>query len=123
MIREALFIKGHTAIVQRIGTIGASLIERFLAAGKFVVEKEGSVANSELELGSVTVEIHADHPVQSLQRPPLPGRGDCSVRPLVPTHVAELLAERGVEVDPSCIWRWVHGSSRSISMSTGRTRG
>ena len=67
----------------------------------------GSVANSELELGSVTVEIHADHPVQSLQRPSLPGRGDCSVRPLVPPiplayqHVAELLAERGVEVDPS----------------------
>jgi len=22
-------------------------------------------------------------------------------------HVSELLAERGVEVDPSCIWRWV----------------
>ena len=22
-------------------------------------------------------------------------------------HVSELLAERGVEVDPSCVWRWV----------------
>src|ERR1700751_1347097 len=27
--------------------------------------------------------------------------------PLSYEHVAELLAERGVEVDPSCIWRWV----------------
>jgi len=27
--------------------------------------------------------------------------------PLVYEHVAELLAERGVAVDPSCIWRWV----------------
>ena len=27
--------------------------------------------------------------------------------PLAYKHVAELLAERGVEVDPSCIWRWV----------------
>jgi len=27
--------------------------------------------------------------------------------PLAYEHAAELLAERGVEVDPSCIWRWV----------------
>ena len=27
--------------------------------------------------------------------------------PLAYEHVAELLAERGVGVDPSCIWRWV----------------
>src|SRR4030095_1489972 len=27
--------------------------------------------------------------------------------PLAYEHVAELLAERGVDVDPSCIWRWV----------------
>src|SRR5262249_41792231 len=27
--------------------------------------------------------------------------------PLAYEHVSELLAERGVEVDPSCIWRWV----------------
>jgi IS6 family transposase len=27
--------------------------------------------------------------------------------PLACQHVAELLAERGVEVYPSCIWRWV----------------
>ena len=35
------------------------------------------------------------------------------MRALVPAialayqHVSEILAERGVEVDPSCIWRWV----------------
>ena len=27
--------------------------------------------------------------------------------PLSYQHVSEFLAERGVEVDPSCIWRWV----------------
>ena len=27
--------------------------------------------------------------------------------PLSYQHVAELLAERGMDVDPSCIWRWV----------------
>ena len=27
--------------------------------------------------------------------------------PLAYEHVSELLAERGVAVDPSCIWRWV----------------
>src|SRR5215470_11053053 len=27
--------------------------------------------------------------------------------PLAYQHVSELLAERGVQVDPSCIWRWV----------------
>jgi transposase-like protein len=27
--------------------------------------------------------------------------------PLSYEHVAELAAERGVEVDASCIWRWV----------------
>jgi hypothetical protein len=27
--------------------------------------------------------------------------------PLAYEHVAELLAEHGVEKDPSCIWRWV----------------
>ena len=26
--------------------------------------------------------------------------------PLAYEHVSEILAERGVEVDPSCIWRW-----------------
>ncbi|MGA7314450.1 MAG: IS6 family transposase, partial [Silvibacterium sp.] len=27
--------------------------------------------------------------------------------PLAYEHVAELLAERGLEVDASCVWRWV----------------
>ena len=31
----------------------------------------------------------------------------CLRYPLAHEHVTELLAERGVEVDPSCIWRWV----------------
>ena len=30
--------------------------------------------------------------------------------PLSYEHVAELLAERGVEVDASCIWRWVQAN-------------
>jgi IS6 family transposase len=34
--------------------------------------------------------------------------------PLAYEHVAELLAERGVEVDPSCIWRWVQAPKSSI---------
>ena len=52
---------------------------------------------------------------------PFPGRGDSAVRPLVPTlyvayeHVAELLAERGVEVDPSCIWRWVQAYAPELN--------
>ncbi len=33
--------------------------------------------------------------------------------PLAYEHVAELLAERGIEVDASCIWRWVQAYSRS----------
>jgi transposase, IS6 family len=43
------------------------------------------------------------------------------VRPLVPTislayeHVSELLAERGVEVDPSCIWRWVQAYALELN--------
>jgi len=30
-------------------------------------------------------------------------------------HVAELLAERGVEVDPSCIWRWVQAYAPELN--------
>jgi hypothetical protein len=45
--------------------------------------------------------VDADHPDRSLQRAPY-------LRyPLAYEHVAELLAERGIDVDPSCIWRWV----------------
>src|SRR5947207_7469579 len=34
--------------------------------------------------------------------------------PLAYEHVAELLAERGVEVDPSCIWRWVQAYAQEL---------
>src|SRR5262252_9069970 len=35
--------------------------------------------------------------------------------PLAYEHVAELLAERGVEVDPSCIWRWVQAYAPELN--------
>src|SRR5262245_49200342 len=45
--------------------------------------RHGSTAK--LVMRSGRVEVHADHPDQSVQRTPFSGRGDCSVRPLVPT--------------------------------------
>ena len=35
--------------------------------------------------------------------------------PLAYEHVAELLVERGVEVDPSCIWRWVQAYAPELN--------
>ena len=35
--------------------------------------------------------------------------------PLAYEHVAELLAERGVEVDASCIWRWVQAYAPELN--------
>ena len=35
--------------------------------------------------------------------------------PLAYEHVAELPAERGIEVDASCIWRWVQAYSLKLS--------
>jgi transposase-like protein len=35
--------------------------------------------------------------------------------PLAYEHVAELLAERGLEVDPSCIWRWVQAYAPELN--------
>jgi IS6 family transposase len=35
--------------------------------------------------------------------------------PLAYEHVAELFAERGIEVDASCIWRWVQAYSPELS--------
>jgi len=35
--------------------------------------------------------------------------------PLAYEHVAELLAERGIEVDASCIWRWVQAYAPELS--------
>ena len=35
--------------------------------------------------------------------------------PLSYQHVAELVAERGVEVDASCIWRWVQAYAPQLN--------
>src|SRR6266705_6600734 len=35
--------------------------------------------------------------------------------PLSYEHVAELVAERGVEVDASCIWRWVQAYAPELN--------
>jgi transposase, IS6 family len=35
--------------------------------------------------------------------------------PLAYEHVAELLAERGLEVDPSCVWRWVQAYAPELN--------
>src|SRR5881275_2157671 len=35
--------------------------------------------------------------------------------PLAYRHVAEVLAERGVEVDASCIWRWVQAYAPELN--------
>jgi transposase-like protein len=35
--------------------------------------------------------------------------------PLAYEHVAELLAERGLRVDPSCIWRWVQAYAPELN--------
>jgi hypothetical protein len=72
---------------------------------------EGFVAKLSEESGRL--EVRADHCEQSVQGTPISGEVILlCVRwylryPLAYEHVAELLAERGVAVDPSCIWRWV----------------
>src|SRR5580692_10210207 len=38
--------------------------------------------------------------------------------PLSYLHVAELVAERGVEVDASCIWRWVQAYAPELNKPT-----
>ena len=35
--------------------------------------------------------------------------------PLPYEHVAELMAERGIEVDASCIWRWVQAYAPELN--------
>src|ERR1043165_9228236 len=35
--------------------------------------------------------------------------------PLAYQHVSEILAERGIEVDASCIWRWVQAYAPEIN--------
>src|SRR5262249_44173433 len=75
-----------------------------LRAADRIITGLGSIARLVMRFG--WVEVHADHLEQSVQRAPFPGRGDSGVHLLAPTlspgyeHVAELLAERGVDVDP-----------------------
>jgi hypothetical protein len=38
--------------------------------------------------------------------------------PLSYEHVAEIVGERGIEVDASCIWRWVQALARIIIPAT-----
>jgi transposase, IS6 family len=40
--------------------------------------------------------------------------------PLSYVHVAELLAERGLFVDASCIWRWVQAYAPELTGGAGR---
>ena len=35
--------------------------------------------------------------------------------PLSYEHVAEMMAERGIEVDASCIWRWVQAYAPELN--------
>src|SRR5947209_540254 len=73
--------------------------------------RNGSIAKCWMRSG--TVEIHADPPTNPFKWRHFPGEVILlCVRwylryPLAYQHVAELLAEPGVAVDPSCIWRWV----------------
>jgi transposase-like protein len=39
--------------------------------------------------------------------------------PLSYEHVTELVAERGVEVDASCIWRWVQAYAPELNKPPG----
>src|ERR1700692_4912889 len=62
--------------------------------------------------------ITANHPLKGRQHP-----GELIILcvrwylryPLSYEHVTELVAERGVEVDASCIWRWVQAYSPELN--------
>ena len=43
--------------------------------------------------------------------------------PLAYERVAEMLAERGLEVDASCVWRWVQAMRRNSMSAAGRIFG
>src|SRR5215469_5935737 len=60
-----------------------------------VHNRRGSIAK--LLMRSGRVELHADHPDQSAQRAPFPGRGDSAVRPLVPalSRLVKIFMRRG----------------------------
>jgi len=62
----------------------------------------------------------ADHGCQSVQGTPVSRRGDPDSRwylrcPLAYEHVSELLTERGVPVDASCVWRWVQAYAPELN--------
>jgi transposase, IS6 family len=65
------------------------------------------------------VRVHADHGDKSVRQYP----GEVILQavrwylryPLAFEHVAELLAERGLEVDASCVWRWVQVYSPELN--------
>jgi hypothetical protein len=57
-------------------------------------EKMARKAARYMTLGSGRVEVHADHPDQSVQRAPFPGRGDSAVHPLVPALSPRLRTRR-----------------------------
>ena len=81
------------------------------------VADHGSVANFE----DGRVEVNANHGPQFVQRTPIPRGIDRFVRALVSPyplsyeHVSELVAERGVELDASCIWRWVQAYAPELN--------
>ena len=58
----------------------------------------GSIAKFRNEVGRLG--FHADHANQSVQGTPIPG---------------EIIAERGVAVDASCIWRWVQAYAPELN--------
>jgi IS6 family transposase len=51
--------------------------------------------------------ISASHPFKGRQYPPQVILTCVRWYPLAYKHVAELMAERGLAMDASCIWRWV----------------
>jgi hypothetical protein len=83
----------------------------------------GSVAKFGSEVDRVeTVPISATNPFKGRQYP-----GEVILQavrwylryPLAYEHVAELLAERGLEVDASCVWRWVQAYSPELNKRCG----
>jgi hypothetical protein len=76
-----------------------------------------SLRNSDL----IAVGSHAYHRSQPIQRSTISGRGDRDCSPLLlgvsagVGYVSELLTERGLSVDASCICRWVQAYASELS--------
>jgi hypothetical protein len=74
----------------------------------------------------IRVRVRADLRDESVQRTPIPGEVILQAMrwylryPLAYEHVAELFAEGGIEVDTSCIWRWVQAYSPELSKRCGK---